>query len=156
MNNKFFAYVLYLKIKNRSIGGVALTVQIIKNLLIVFIYHLFLIFSPVNIFLIGLKIPWVLNLFPWLFYFLLVLSPILTVLLALRSTPSYQHPLGWIFPIAVSMIGYTPLIVAYFFFSSLSNFRDCLLIFTFPILIGLLSFLSSSLLNFLHASKNTK
>jgi hypothetical protein len=132
-----------------------LTIQIIKNLLFVFSYHLFLILLPINLFLIGLKVPWILNLSPRLFYLFLILSPILTVLLALRSTPSYNHPFVWIFPIAVSMIGYTPLIAAYFFFTSLSNFRDCLLIFTFPILIGLLSFLSSNLLNFLNASKNT-
>lgn len=133
-----------------------MAIQIIKNLIFVFIYHLFLIFLPVNLFLIGLKAPWILYLFPWLFYPLLILSPILTTLFALRSTPSYNHPFGWIFPIAVSVIGYTPLIVAYFFFTSLSNFRDCLLIFTFPILIGLLSFLSSCLLNFLHASNFNK
>lgn len=132
-----------------------MTIQIIKNSFIVFIYHLLLILLPINLFLIGLKAPWILNLFPWLFYLMLIISPILTVLFSFRSTPSYNHPFGWIFPITVSMIGYTPLIVAYFFFTSLSNFRDCLLIFMFPILIGLLSFLGSNLFNFLHALNNT-
>lgn len=126
--------------------------RIVKNLLVVFVYHVLLVLSPVNLFLISLKVPMILNVFPWLFYPLLFFSPVITVLLALRSTPSHHHPFRWIFPIAVSLIGYTPVIVSYFFFTLLSNIRNCLLVFLFPILIGLLSFWGSRLLSLPHTT----
>lgn len=121
-----------------------------KNLFIIFIYHLLLILLPLNFFLIALKFPHILNLFPWLFYPLLIFSPVLTVLFTLRSTPSSNHKSNWIFPIAVSLIGYTPLIISYFLLNSLSNIRHCFLVFLFPIIIGLLSYGGSCLLHLSH------
>jgi len=127
-----------------------LTSQIVKNLLIVFIYHSLLIVLPINFFLIALKAPFILNIIPWFFYSLLVLSPVLTVIFAFRSTPSFNHQFNWIFPITFSLIGYAPLIISYFSFTSLSSIRDCLLVFLFPISIGLLSYSGAWLLNLSH------
>lgn len=87
------------------------------------------------------------NCFPSLFQTLLIFSPILAILLSLRSTPSKDQPLGWIFPILVSIIGYTPLIVFYFFITSQIIIRDCIIVLFFPILIGSLAFLGARLLS---------
>lgn len=130
-------------------------IRIVKNLLVIFIYHLLLILLPINFFLIALKTPLILNLFPWCFYPLLILSPVLTVIFALRSTPSFNHQFNWIYPITVSLIGYTPLIIFYFSFTSLSNIRDCLLVFSFPLIIGLLSYGGAWLLNLFHPHSNS-
>lgn len=114
--------------------------------LFIIVYHVLLIALPVNYFLIGLKIPFLMDLFPWLFYPFLLFSPILTVLLSIRSTPSNIRHFAWIFPISVSLIGYTPVIGFYFFISSLTNIRDCCLMLFFPIILGLISFWGSRFL----------
>lgn len=141
-----FENVLYIPNPNRSIGGVTLITKIIRCSFLVFVYHLLLIFFPINFFLITIKAPLIMNLFPSLLYTLLVFSPVLTILLSLRSMPSKDQPLGWIFPILVSMVGYIPLIISYFFIASQIIIEDCILILVFPILIGLLSVLGFKLL----------
>ncbi len=121
-------------------------IKIIKNSFLIFTYHILLIALPINFFLIGLKVPLFIDLLPWIFYPFLFFSPILTVLLSIHSTPANKQPFGWIFPIVVSFVGYTPIILSFFFITSLTNIRDCILILSFPILIGLVAFWGSRLL----------
>lgn len=106
----------------------------------IFVYHLLLLVLPLNFFLIGLKAPLLIQVFPLLFYPFLIFSPILTLLLASRATPAKKEPLSWIFPIAISLIGYSPLIIFYFLIASLNNILDYALILSFPIIIGLVAF----------------
>lgn len=107
---------------------------------LIFVYHLLLLVLPLNFFLIGLKVPLMIQVFPWLFFPFLIFSPILTLLLAFRATPAKSEPIGWVFPIAVSLFGYSPLIIFYFLVASLNNIRDYVLILSFPIIIGLIAF----------------
>ena len=112
----------------------------------IFIYHLALLVLPINLFLIGLRIPLIIQIFPWSFYPFLILSPILTLLLAMRATPANGHRFAWIFPVAVSLIGYSPLIAFYYLIASLNNLRDYASVLAFPIIIGLTAFGASRFL----------
>ena len=127
-------------------------IKIIFYSFLIFVYHLLLLVLPLNFFLIGLKIPFIIKFFPWLFYPFLLFSPILTVLLAIRSTPTGIKRFDWIYPIAVSVFGYSPIVGSYFLISSLNNSRDYWLVALFPILIGLIAFWGS---RFLTSSKCT-
>lgn len=111
---------------------------------VIFVYHLALLVLPINLFLIGLRIPLIIQVFPWLFTPFLILSPVLTFLLALRATPAKSHRFAWIFPVAVSLIGYSPLIVFYFLIAN--NLRDYALVLSFPTVIGLAAFRGSCFL----------
>lgn len=106
----------------------------------IFVYHLALLVLPINLFLIGLRIPLIIQVFPWLFCPFLILSPILTLLLAFRATPANYHWFTWIFPVAVSLIGYSPLIVFYYLIASFNNLLDYVMVLVFPIIIGLAAF----------------
>ncbi len=112
----------------------------------IFVYHLFLLALPINIFLVGLRVPFLIEVFPWLFSPFLIFSPILTVLLTLRSTPTGNQQFDWIFPVTVSLIGYSPLICFYFFIAALNNIRNYSLVLFFPIILGLLAFWASQFL----------
>jgi len=112
----------------------------------IFAYHLLLLVFPLNFFLIGLKVPLIIPAFPWLFYPLLIFSPVLTLLLAIRSTPPCNQHFAWVFPILLSLIGYAPLIGSYILVSSFIDFRTYLLVVLFPVLIGLLAFWGSHFL----------
>lgn len=124
----------------RLIGGITLINKIIFYPCLIFLYHLLLLVLPLNFFLIGLKVPLLIIVFPWLCYPFLIISPILTLSLAFRATPARREPLDWIFPIAVSLIGYSPLIIFYFLVASLNNIRDYALALSFPVIIGLIAF----------------
>ena len=114
----------------------------------IFFYHLLLLVLPINFFLISLRIPFMLHAFPWLFYPFLISSPILTLLFAFRATPANSGRFGWIFPVAISLIGCSPLISYYFLIASLSNIRNYALVFSFPIALGLIAFSGSRFLKF--------
>ncbi len=120
--------------------------KIVFRSFLIFFYHLLLLILPLNFFLMGLKITFIIEFFPWLFYPLLIFSPILTILLSIQSTPSNHKCFDWLFPVAVSLLGYSPIIGFYFFISSLNNLSDYSLVVLFPILIGLLAFWGSRFL----------
>lgn len=117
--------------------------RIIRYSFFLLVYHLLLLVLPINYFLIGLRIPLIIQIFPWLFLPLIIVSPILTLLLAIRSIPSKKAHLRWVFPVAVSLIGYSPIIGFYFSLSSLTSLRDYSLLIFFPVLIGLIAFWGS-------------
>lgn len=106
----------------------------------IFAYHLALLVLPINLFLIGLRFPMITQVFPWIFYPFVILSPILTLLLALRATPVNSRCFAWIFPVAVCLIGYSPLILFYYLIASLNNLRDYASVLAFPVFIGLTAF----------------
>lgn len=128
-------------------------IKIVFYSFLIFVYHLLLLVLPLNFFLIGLKIPFIIEFFPWLFYPFLIFSPILTVLLSIHSTPPGVERFGWIYPVTVSVLGYSPIVGSYFLISSLNNIRDYSLLVFFPVLIGLFAFWGS---RFLPSSKCNK
>lgn len=114
--------------------------RILLYSLLLFFYHLFLLVLPVNLFVIGLKIPAFMSLTPWIFYPFLFFSPVLSIYLAARSCPSDLKRFDWAFPVLVVLIGYLPFTVSYFLTASPINVPDYLLFFFVPVLIGLLPF----------------
>ena len=114
--------------------------QIIIYSSFIFLYHLLLLVFPLNFFLISLKIPFIIPAFPWLFYPFLIFSPVLTLLLAIKSTPLSNPRLSWLFPVALSLIGYIPLSGPYLLISSFIDLRNSILVVLFPVLIGLTAF----------------
>lgn len=133
----------------------ALIKKIILYSFLIFVYHLFLLVLPFNIFLIGLKIPFIIEVFPWLFYPFLIFSPVLTILLSIRTTPSGNQQFGWIFPVTVSWIGYFPIFFCYFSISALNNIRNYSLVAFFPIIIGLVAFWGSRIIGSSQPKKPT-
>jgi hypothetical protein len=104
-------------------------------------YNILLLSIPLLIFLAS--IYWsneaVLDILPWIYTPLVLVSPVLAVFLGYHLVNNSIAPIGWLIPIVVNYLGFSPFLLLCLLLSSLWNPRDYFLIVSLPILLGLLS-----------------
>ena len=108
--------------------------------LIIFSYNILIIVLPLLLFLISLSFnnSALLNILPWIYCPLLLLSPLLTIRLGYLLVHDKLSPFGYFIPMIVSLIGNSPFLGLYRSFNSLGNPLDFFLLIGLPIIFGLL------------------
>jgi hypothetical protein len=126
-----------------------------KTLIFSFIilsYNILLLIIPLLIFLASLNsTPQALvNTILFIYSPFVLLSPFLTIVLGYHAAKVNVTPIGWLIPIIISLIGFSPFIFLFFLLSSLWSPFDYLLVIALPILLGLLTNFVAFINNFLH------
>lgn len=111
-------------------------------LLILVAFNTLLILLPAVFFLVGLTFPGlhVFHVFPWVYLLFVVASPILTV--GINYLICLHHPSGkhWYIPVLISLLGYCPIWIILFLYSSFWSFMETAGILLSPIGLGLLAY----------------
>jgi hypothetical protein len=108
---------------------------------IILSYNILLLIIPLLIFLASLNLSneTLVAIMFWIYGPFILLSPILTIVLGYHVAKDEVTPLGWLTPIFISFIGFSPFLLLYLLLSSLWSPLDYLLIVSLPILLGIIA-----------------